>query len=179
MVQAVFLCTNSDCEQLFVAYYTTVVDGAFAIAYISKGNHKQIDLSDIVISISPNFKLIYEQSYFAEEEKLMEICGVGYRKSLEFLIKDYLIYLEPVKKDIFEKKWLGSCIEDDIKSDNIKAVAKRAVWLGNDETHYMRIWKDKDLKDLKNLIGLTIKWIETEEMTKEAIKDMPEKQEYK
>ena len=36
-----------------------------------------------------------------------------------------------------------------IDDSNIKNVAKRAVWLGNDETHYIRKWEDKDLSFLK------------------------------
>jgi len=49
----------------------------------------------------------------------------------------------------------------------------RAVWLGNDETHYLRKWEQKDLTDLKNLIGLTVHWIEMEELTETVMKDMP------
>jgi hypothetical protein len=53
-------------------------------------------------------------------------------------------------------------------------VAKRAAWLGNDETHYIRKWEDKDLDDLKKLIKLTVLWIEMEQMTKDALVEMPE-----
>lgn len=38
-------------------------------------------------------------------------------------------------------------------------MAERATWLGNDETHYVRKWENKDLKDLKNLIDLTVYFI--------------------
>ena len=48
-------------------------------------------LSDIISELSPNFCEIYNQAYIAEQTNLMQICGTGYRKSLEFLIKDYLI----------------------------------------------------------------------------------------
>jgi hypothetical protein len=67
------------------------------------------------------------------------------------------------------------CINDHITNENIKIAAKRASWLGNDETHYERIWVGKDLQDLKKLIDLTVHWIEMEQMTKEAIQDMPGK----
>ena len=60
---------------------------------------------------------------------------------------------------------------DDVR---IKEVAKRAVWLGNDETHYVRQWDDKDIHSLKTLIDLTVHWIEAEEMTKSILKEMPE-----
>jgi hypothetical protein len=68
---------------------------------------------------------------------------------------------------------LGNCIAEYVKNDRISQTAARATWLGNDETHYVRKWEDKDVKDLKNLIGLTVRWIEMEQMTDDAIKDMP------
>lgn len=43
--------------------------------------------SNIISELSPNFCEIYNQAYIAEQTNLMQICGTGYRKSLEFLIK--------------------------------------------------------------------------------------------
>jgi hypothetical protein len=68
---------------------------------------------------------------------------------------------------------LASCIKTYVKNDKIQTVASRAVWLANDETHYVRKWDDKELKDLKELIKLTVLWIEMEETTAELLKDMP------
>jgi hypothetical protein len=96
------------------------------------------------------------------------------RKALEFLIKDYVIKNHPTKAEEVKKMLLGNCIKDYVSDDRVKQVATRAVWLGNDETHYLRKWKDKDLSDLKNLISLTLHWIEMDELTKEAIKEMPD-----
>lgn len=64
-------------------------------------------------------------------------------------------------------------IRDHVSDTKVKQVAARAVWLGNDETHYSRKWEDKDLKDLKMLIKLTLHWIEMDELTQEALKSMP------
>ena len=36
------------------------------------------------------FLTIYNQSLSAEDNNLDQIAGIGYRKALEFLIKDYL-----------------------------------------------------------------------------------------
>jgi len=107
---------------------------------------------------------------------LQHICGVGYRKSLEFLIKDYLMseMEDESEKEQIKNKFLGACINDDVKSEKIKAVAKRAAWLGNDETHYNRKWENKDVSDLKRLIDLTLHWIESEIDTKKLLEDMPE-----
>lgn len=62
-----------------------------------------------------------------------------------------------------------------IKDSNIKEVAKRAAWLGNDETHYMRKWGAQDLQDLKKLIDLTVHWMEAEALTNQLLTAMPDK----
>jgi len=69
---------------------------------------------------------------------------------------------------------LAKVIGDYVSDNNIKSVAKRAVWLGNDETHYIRKWEGKDLNDLKKLIDLTVHWIEMEVLTASFEEEMPE-----
>jgi hypothetical protein len=103
------------------------------------------------------------------------VCGVGYRKALEFLIKDYLIRKCPDDRAAIEDKQLGKVIESYVEDRNIKEVAKRAAWLGNDETHYKRRWVDKDLSDLTRLIRLVRHWIEVADETEEALRSMPAK----
>ena len=120
--------------------------------------------------VSDNFISIYNQAYTAEAYGLSEIAGIGYRKSIEFLIKDYLCYKSTSddEKEKIQKKPLAKCISEDIKNENIRIVASRAVWIGNDEAHYIRKHEDKDVTDLKRLIDLTVRWIEMELMTKEV-----------
>ena len=132
--------------------------------------------SEIISSISSDFVQIYNQAYHAEQMSLDQICGVGYRKALEFLIKDYLLSKETdnTKKENIKNKLLGNCIKEDVQDKNIKEVSKRAVWLGNDETHYIRKWADKDVSNLKSLIDLTIRWIENEVETDRVLKEMPD-----
>jgi hypothetical protein len=52
-------------------------------------------------------------------------------------------------------------------------VAKRAVWLGNNQTHSNRRWINKDVQDLKTLIELAHHWNVAEYLTQEALKSMP------
>ena len=78
------------------------------------------------------------------------------------------------RKENIKKKFLNNCIQEDVSDERIKSVARRAVWLGNDETHYVRIWADKDVSDLKKLIDLTVRWIENEVETAKLLEDMPE-----
>jgi hypothetical protein len=184
MIERVLMCPSDKCGRLFIARYLPT----------KIPNQKVFDLhtcvplqltsavqSEIITKLSPDFCAIYKQAHQAEQYRLDLVAGPGYRKALEFLIKDYIIsgFTEKdealaAKKAIVEKTQLGTCIATHIKSEQIKEIAKRAAWLGNDETHYVRKWEDKDLEDLKKLIRLTLHWIEIETLTGEVIATMPE-----
>ncbi len=172
----VFKCPKSDCKGIFVGYYKTYrkFEENFSLQSTALPYYvKHSDFPKTIKTVSIKFRKIYVQSEYAEENGLNEICGCGYRRALEFLIKDYLISLGESCEDI-SKKYLKDCIEL-IKDDNIQATAKRAAWLGNDETHYTRKWPELDLKNLKDLIRLTVNWIDSAEMTKKYKEEMPDK----
>lgn len=112
-------------------------------------------ISQEISDLSPRFGTIITQARIAEAQDLTELAGMGYRKALEILTKDYLIAQHPHKKDEIEKEWLSKSIER-IDDMDLQELARRAVWLGNDETHYTRRWKNKDLNDLKFLVEHTV-----------------------
>ena len=106
--------------------------------------------------------MIYNQSLQAEKYGMLEVCGAGFRRSLEFLIKDYLINLvvtEDEKKKIISDS-LGHCIQNHINDNDIQQLSLRAKILGNDETHYYKEYFEYDLQDLKELILLTQNYID-------------------
>jgi len=151
------------CNNSFIGYTIhNPGDQIFHITKLSKGNHKTMKFNEEINEISPQFVKIYGEAEFAEQENLNEICGVGYRKALEFLIKDYLIKKFLDKEEEIKKKFLGKCIKELIDNSRIKEIARRATWLGNDETHYFRKWESKDLEDLKKLIQITVHFISME-----------------
>lgn len=138
-------------------------------------NHalKKEAFSPIIANLSSAFVKIYNEAYAAEQMSLMEVCGVGYRKALEFLVKDYAIEgKDEATTEKIKKALLGPCIETYVSDSRIKEVAKRAAWLGNDETHYIRKWENKDVQDLKGLIRLTIRWVEQEKETEKLLEEM-------
>lgn len=167
------LCPNTECNAHFIL--RTDSKGYFNRVHPNYSPRKA-SFSTIIQETSSSFCEIYNQAFCAEQMGLNQICGVGYRKALEFIIKDYLLMniSDESKRDSIRKKFLGNCIKEDVSSTNIKEVAKRAVWLGNDETHYTRIWIEKDVSDLKHLIDLTIRWIENEIETQRLLASMPE-----
>ncbi len=149
------------CKSAFVGY-AHLRNGNYHINKLSKGNHKATKFNQEIIEISPQFVKIYGESEFAEQENLSEICGVGYRKALEFLIKDYLINKDSEQETVIRSNSLGNCINTMINNPRMKEVARRATWLGNDETHYSREWEDKDINDLKRLIQIAVSFISME-----------------
>jgi len=166
-------CTNPECEHSFVSEYR-LSKSEYVYTCTSPNASMEIkSFSEIIQGISPSFCEIYNQAYAAQQMNLFQICGVGYRKALEFLIKDYIIGHLGKSKESIEQKNLAKCIKEDISDERIKAVAERAVWLGNDETHYVRKWEDKEIKDLIGLIHLTIRWIESEVETERLLENMP------
>ena len=109
--------------------------------------------------LSSNFCEIFNQAYVAEQMNLNEIAGIGYRKALEFLIKDYCIDKNKEQEEKIKKEPLSQVITNYILSDKIKNFAKASIWIGNDETHYVRKYEDKDIKDLKRFISATVAYI--------------------
>ncbi len=173
---SVFLnCPDVDCQKPFLAFYKQVTNYGWCFNdETTQGTFNSRKFSETINNISEAFINIYQEAETAEFYSLYEICGVGYRKALEFLIKDYCIIKFPDQEEIIKKILLGNCIGQFVSDANIKSVAKRAVWLGNDETHYVRKWENKDLNHLKMLIDLTLHWIEAEKLTKDFESEMPD-----
>ena len=167
-------CPNPLCDGSYVALYERSNNESFYFKKILKGQPKKESFPTEVEELSPAFAKIYNEAFTAEQLDLLEISGVGYRKALEFLIKDYLIKLKPEQAENIKSQFLGKCINDLITDTKIKESAKRAVWLGNDQTHYVKKWDDKDLLDLKKLIRLTVIWVESEILTNDLRNSMPE-----
>ncbi len=174
-LEVMFFCPHVECANSFLAYYSLFnTEQAYFMGVTSEGTLKHIEFSDSIKELSENFSIIYNQAKEAEDRKLDNICGVGYRKALEFLVKDYAIQNNPDDASEIKSKLLGQCINKYVDDPRIKKVVKRAVWLGNDETHYERRWVNKDLSDLKKLIDLVVHWIEMEIITDEIEIDMPD-----
>ena len=172
IIYATLLCPNSECDKTFIAEYELFNQTKFYYDKLLQYKIATESFSDEINQISHSFIEIYNQAYFAEQNGLLEICGVGYRKSLEFLIKDYLIFNFPDREENIKKITIANCIKTYVEDVRIKTTASRAIWLGNDHTHYEQKWENKNLNDLKTLIKLTINWIESEILTKKFNESM-------
>ncbi len=170
-LEITYVCPNENCGRVFLSQYKkyhTIYE------YVSSttGTILSREFSENIYNLTPSFVEIYNQALYAESINLSHISGIGYRKALEFLIKDYLIMKFPEKEVLIKKKFLGNCIKEDIDNTNLKEIAERAAWLGNDEAHYVRKWLEKDVNDLKRLIDVALHWIEMEILTEQYKTEM-------
>ena len=157
-------CTN--CSETFILEYERRNTGFNFKQLHHNPMLKKKEFGELIGEVSPSFSDIYNQSYGAMQLELNDICGMGFRKALEFLVKDYAIRNHPDAEESIKKIELGTCINNYIADERIKSMAQRATWLGNDETHYVRRFNDRDISDLLVLIDLTVFWIQAEERTK-------------
>jgi hypothetical protein len=173
--EIVYRCARLSCQSLFVGYFVKVAQGEwYKLGEMEPSRPQRFEFPAEVVALSPMFDEVYNQAVAAETYRLDQLAGMGYRKALEFLVKDFAIAQQPEKKDAIEKSLLGGVIERYVDDARVKATAKRAAWLGNDETHYIRKWEGKDIQDLKTLIRLTVNWIENVLLTAHYTKDMPD-----
>ncbi len=160
-----FQCTY--CKHIFITNY---IDRNPGVSLPKE--YKEINFEKEIEDISSNFIEIYNQSIEAETQNLSQLTGIGLRKSLEFLIKDFLVYKKPEDEENIKKTQLSRCINNYIDDVKLKQISERATWLGNDETHYVRKWEDKDIKDLKLLIQVTVNMIHNDLLTEKYLSDM-------
>ncbi len=173
-LEAVFQCPNPDCHRLFFGYYKLVLGEVASHTKLYPINPTHDEIPEIIRKISPSFVAIYLQANEAKQAGLDHICGPGYRKAVEFLIKDYAksTVQEDTEKEIIDNTWAKDVLTNYIQEPKVQNVAEKALWLGNDETHYLRVWTDHDIDDLIALIKLTILWIDMDDQSKKYMEEL-------
>lgn len=171
-VQVVYQCAWKGCKSYFIGYYPPKPGSELKALKPIKPQISQFP--EAVAKLSTTFISVFQEAEEAAALGLSQIAGPGYRKAFEFLIKDYAKSLAPDKAADIEKSFSGAVVNDYVQDPRIQAVAKRSLWLGNDETHYLRKWTAHDVSDLVTLIKLAVNWIEIEQLSKSYISGMPD-----
>lgn len=198
-------CQRWECRAYFVAYYSsptkTEQETATGETKLYLRLRRCLPLTpssptvhELVKAVSPTFVEVYEQALASEAHNLGQLTGIGLRKALEFLVKDFakdqaekkvkrdnptvtdagdLAKLVAPEHEKIEKKRLGECIRDHIDDERTKEVARRAAYIGNDETHYIRKFTALDIRDLKNLMTLTINAVTNVLLTEQMMAAIP------
>ena len=167
---AIYWCPH--CENCFYMTYILDTYGCNSFRFICYQQYPapniETSFSKHISKISPRFLNIYHQAEKAESQNLTEICGLGYRKALEFLIKDFAIYKNPHDEKTIKTMSLSCCIKTYIDAEHIKTLAVRSAWLGNDESHYVRKHAPYTVQDMKKFITATAYFISMVLTTEEA-----------
>ncbi len=169
-----YFCVNFICPACHEDFHVKYdICNSFITQYPCKINTP--DFPNAIKELSPNFVQIYSEAFIAEKQKLINIAGPGYRKAVEFLIKDFAIHKKPDDAENITRENLSSCIKNYIENYEIKELSNRAAWLGNDAVHYLKKHTNKDLSDLKIIINLLVKWIDLNLSTENALTISPQK----
>lgn len=170
-VDVFWFCFN--CQNTSISRYSGDFEDEIRLCYsFPKKAHRENFYSGIV-EISPDFIKIYNEAADAECNSLLEVAGMGYRKALEFLVKDYAIKFNQSDKDAIEKMNISDCVNTYITHPDTAEIVKRTFWIANDQTHYVKLHTDMGLEDLKNLLELSINFITMDLRAKEALKITP------
>jgi hypothetical protein len=172
-------CSNQNCNRIFIAMYKVqnkmLIFSRFLnglpkgpiwpkpILNLKSGNGKDPSKPE-----NSKFTKTYLQSLEAESKGLDELAGMGYRKAIEYLVKDWAIQNNLTEKDKIENSWLGSVITNYYTGD-LKDILERATWLGNDQAHYNKIFEEYDISILKELIDLIMVELDTQYKKKHYI----------
>jgi hypothetical protein len=110
-LQILFRCTRRTCDSFFIGIYKKdYSDRIFYLHRLTPMSFQEEVFNETIVEVSPSFVQIYNQAVAAESAELTEIAGIGYRKSLEFLIKDFAIMQNPNDEEAIKKTFLGTVI---------------------------------------------------------------------
>lgn len=152
---AMFAC--DPCGKIFMSKYRHTSYEANYLFSIPNGFQPEI-FSERINLLSPKFVEVYNQSLHAEELGLKEICGAGYRKSIEYLMKDFCTLLDEESKDSIWNENLGSTINR-IDDRRMRALSFAVKEIGNDQTHTV-IKLSEGLQEMKEFINALVSYID-------------------
>lgn len=134
------------------------------LAYFPK--NQPSDLPKLVCDFSPRFEKMYHDAELSEENNAIDLAGIGYRASLEILVKDYALANEIDTFENISKKNLNNAIGQYFKSEmDLQTSADVVRILGNDYAHWDQ-HEGYDIETLKSYLQIFIQIINTKLMLK-------------
>jgi hypothetical protein len=163
---------SCSCGSIFMSKYTFDGYGDYPKYRMSipDGFEKE-KFNERINTLSPNFVEVYNQSLEAEELGLNNICGAGYRKSIEYLVKDYCSLIHPEDKAAIWNENLGSSINR-IDEPRMRALSFAAKEIGNDQTHTV-IKLSEGIPEMKEYILALVAYVDFIGASNIAINNYP------
>ncbi|MBD1259000.1 DUF4145 domain-containing protein [Maribacter polysiphoniae] len=180
---SVWRCNYNQCRKVFAVSHIDGGNGQFKLERNLNGLPKGPIWPEPIATLKDGqsigtekeekskFIKTYLQSLEAESNGHGEIAGMGFRKSIEYLVKDWAIHNNPDKKDKILGQWLSAVINEFFTGD-LKDILDRATWLGNDHTHYNRLFEEYNIEHLKELIDLIMVELDREHKKRHYIENI-------
>ncbi len=121
-------------------------------------------VNENLAAISERFIEMYNQALLAEYNQSIELAAMGFRSSLEILVKDYAIKELHEPADVVAKQDLCNAIGKYLNQAELVATADVVRILGNDYTHYQRKYPEHDFALLKKYMEIFLSQIEARYM---------------
>lgn len=154
-----YRCTH--CKKLYLAIYRINLNqktASFEALYPSI----QLSFSDERLNkLSPRFIDMYNQALQCESSGNIELAAIGYRASLEILVKDYAVGECGIERDVVKNKSLFESIEEYLGNKDLITSADVIRILGNDYAHYERKYPEHDFEILKEYMEIFIHLVGT------------------
>jgi len=158
----IFVWKCTACKKTYVSFHNVSNN---SITYMGVFPQKTVSFSDeYLLKVSPKFIEIYNQALTAEKNGSFELAAIGFRTSLEILIKDYAINCLKENKDEVIATNLNNAISKYLKTDDMINTADVVRILGNDHTHYERKYPEHDFILLKEYMDIFISLVRTKIM---------------
>lgn len=121
--------------------------------------------------VSSRFVDLLRQAETAKANGLTDIAGMGFRKALECLLKDALVFLGRKTHDEVCRMSLANAVASFSDNPRLKKASDNARVLGNEYTHYETRYEGYDLDTLQKLISVALHWLTMELETAELADD--------
>ncbi|MCD8511921.1 MAG: DUF4145 domain-containing protein [Bacillus sp. (in: Bacteria)] len=152
------------CEKLFFTLH--LVKGKTSNLICQYPNTKNRTFPQLLCEMSPRFVEMYNHSQTAEQLNHIDLAGMGYRASLEILIKDFALYFEKDSKETIADLSLNNAIGKYFKSDEGIVSADVVRKLGNDYAHWEKEYEQFNIDVLKGYLEIFITQIHLKLMVK-------------
>lgn len=167
---AILICSSNSCKRPFLkSYLYNEYKDEYSDFPIHPTQNIRLDLPENIRELSPIFIENYKQTLLAKRYNLSELVGMGYRKSIEFLVTDFVLWKRPQDKSKVLKMTLKQIIDTYLQENpNLYTMSLACAFLGNDFSHYERRHLDKDILDLEAFIKVLVSYISYELTVKDA-----------
>lgn len=148
------------CNQYSITIHTSDQQNKILTTVVVYPSANDRIFNELIVTMSPEFVSLYNQSYNAEQLGFKDLSGIGYRSSLEILIKDFALAFELDSKENIAKLNLNRAIEKFFKHEAEFFTSADVVRkIGNNFTHWDKNDEYLDIIVLKEYLEIFIQAI--------------------